>query len=101
MAQRYSGEVRVRIVYVDAEAGYDARVSWPGGRERVKVGTPAVLTRAVDSPEAYDAAARAAIAFAGDAGDYADRGGPDRGVHDGIVVSRRTPTHAAHKETTP
>lgn len=92
MAQRYSGQVRVSIVYVDAEAGYDARVSWPGGRERVKVGTPAaVATHAVDSPLAYDAAARAAIAFAGDAGDYADHGGAGSGVHDGITVSRKAP----------
>lgn len=90
MATRYSGQVRVRLVYVDARSGYDARVSWPDGRERVKVGEPKTLTHAVDSPAAYDAAARAAIAFAGNAGNYADHGGPDSGVHDGIVVSRKS-----------
>lgn len=90
MAQRYSGQVRVRVVYVDATAKYDARVSWLDGRERVMVGTPSMLMHAVDSPEAYDAAARSAIAFAGNAGDYADHGGPDSGVHDGIVVSRKS-----------
>lgn len=76
MAKRYSGQVTVRIIYRDAtwkDVGhYDAVVSWPGGHERVSVGEPRILTHAVDSPEAYDGAARAAISFSRCDGDVAE-----------------------------
>ena len=66
MAIRYSGDVRVRILYSDARSAYLANVSWPGGRTLIVVGEPSVLTHAVDSSVAYDAAARAAVVFAED-----------------------------------
>jgi len=76
MAKRYSGEVEVSIIWNDNEEQYAAKVTAPGPRDQfVMVGAPAVLEVAVDSPEGYDSAARAAIAFADNEdeviGDYA------------------------------
>lgn len=69
MAVRYSGSLRITLVYVDAESQYRATLAWTEGpgrsrRKTVRVGPPRVLSRAVDSPQAYDEAAAAAISFA-------------------------------------
>jgi hypothetical protein len=72
---RYSGEIRIRVTYLDV-AYPDTRARLGNGRYRcflrgpggmtttVIVGAPAYLSRAVDSPEAFDDAAHAAISFA-------------------------------------
>lgn len=78
-ARRWSGELRIRVRYDDRGVSdrflngrYHCSVSRPAtkGAEvyRVIVGAPAFLTHAVDSPEAFDAAAHAALSFASDAG---------------------------------
>ena len=69
--QRYSGQLRIRITYIDDSVngieGYRCCVVRPDGKQvRVTVGSPRVLTHSVDSPEAFDSAAHAAIAFADD-----------------------------------
>jgi hypothetical protein len=83
MATRYSGKVTVDVRWVESigRSRYRAGVSWPGGRSVQFVGLPGVLTKAVDSPQAYDEAASAAISFASDEGKdvgdytaYTDRG---------------------------
>lgn len=68
---RYSGRLRIRVTYVDPKAGdmhngqYRCTVAVPGLKHyRVWVGAPAYLEHAVDSPEAFDGAAHAAISFA-------------------------------------
>ena len=76
---RYSMGVRVRITYIDFDAGnrynMDGNIRFPNGSYRcflrcgvhtatIIVGAPAFLSQAVDSPEAFDAAAIAAINFA-------------------------------------
>jgi hypothetical protein len=72
---RYSGKIRIRITYIDAPQGgtcgyyrcFLRAVGFHQGEGRtIQVGAPAHLTNAVDSPEAFDDAARAAIAFAQD-----------------------------------
>lgn len=77
---RYCGEIKIRLTYRDASP---ARPSAPNGfyvcvlrtesgrKTTVVVGAPAYLSHAVDSPEAFDEAARAALAFAVD--DKGDR----------------------------
>src|ERR1019366_1773323 len=77
---RYSGQIRIRITYIDFDAGnrynMDGSIRFPNGSYRcflrsdtgfttiVIVGAPAFLSQAVDSPEAFDEVARAAISFA-------------------------------------
>lgn len=98
-ALRYSGDVRVRVTYFDPKSGdvfsdgtprhpngsYCCRIVTPGVRGlRVFVGAPAHLEHAVDSPEAFDCAARAALAFADEelGGDLASHCEfDDAGVH--------------------
>lgn len=73
---RYSGKLKIRLAWDDREDRYSCKISGPDRTssrdgfntsvEYVTVGAPAVLTKAVDSPEAYDDAARAAIAFLND-----------------------------------
>lgn len=87
MAKRSSGCVNVSIVWVDRTSQYRAVVSSPEGREVVLVGAPRVMARGVDHPDAYDAAARAAISFAGDAHvNHAAWGG---NPNSGLKISRR------------
>lgn len=79
MATRYSGDLTITLTYRDPHAelfdmypngDYRATISWPsrarGGKHRrtIYVGAPKYLRQAVDSPEAYDSAAHAAISFA-------------------------------------
>jgi hypothetical protein len=74
MARRWSGNLSIHIKFVDRDNQYKATVCRiaPNRAERdcqvMWVGPPAHLTRAVDSPAAYDDAARAAIAFLDDEG---------------------------------
>ena len=89
MARRSSGHVNIDIKYIDSRDQYRAVVSiCRGRREVVYVGPPKALKIPVDSPKAYDAAARAAISFADkiDALAHAqyDRSGSD------IEISRRS-----------
>ncbi len=66
--KRYSGEIVIRITYIetyDPNGMYRCFLKGPNGQtETVFVGAPAFLSEAVDSPEAFDSAAEAAIAFA-------------------------------------
>ena len=75
---RYSGDVCIRVTYHDARRDdvfadgtprnpngfYRCFLRSEGDTATIIVGTPAYLTHAVDSPEAFSDAARAAIAFA-------------------------------------
>lgn len=64
---RYSGGLTIRLKYVDAANRYEAVVSAKGSGERpfkTSIGVPPASTLAVDSPEAFDHAAHAAISFA-------------------------------------
>jgi hypothetical protein len=78
-AIRYSGQIKIRVTYLEPYAAGDAcppgRSTQPNGEYRcflrvggwkaiIHVNPPAVLSHGVDSPEAFDEAARAAIAFA-------------------------------------
>lgn len=91
-AVRYSGRVRLRITYQEPRqrdvyadgtlrhpnGSYRCVVSSPAGVGAIEVGAPEWLPGAVDSSEAFDGAAEAALAFAGeDVGEFAafdDRG---------------------------
>lgn len=82
---RWSGEIRIRITYLEKATGKimpDGRIATmgtPNGkyrcylittenkvpeRETIIVGAPTFLSHAVDSPRAFDEAAKAALAFA-------------------------------------
>lgn len=91
--KRYSGNITVTITYVDAKDKYKATVSAGEQRGTVYVGPPRHLTRSVDSPEAFDDAARAAISFAGDEG--LDIQGADWGGGTSVVIHRKKPSHKA------
>lgn len=81
---RYSGEIRIRITYLEpwgagtpAPAGrsthrngeYRCFLNVVGGSNAVyHVGTPDVLSLAVDAPAAFDAVAHAALSFANEDG---------------------------------
>lgn len=79
MALRFSGNIRIRITYKDAKPGdravngsYRCTLAKLDGarvvdRTLVVVNAPASLSHAVDSSMAYDATAKAALAFAPDA----------------------------------
>lgn len=79
MARRYSGTLALNLTRNARDDGYDVTiaVSKRGARARSlcrqHVGDPQVLTIAVDSSEAYDAAARAALALAADSEPDIDR----------------------------
>lgn len=71
---RFVGDASVRLTYLDRAPGFsDLRGGYRcavrahnGERRTIIVGEPRVIERSVDSPEAFDDAARAAIAFAED-----------------------------------
>ena len=77
MALRYSGSLTIRVVWND-RGFYDASVSrkgrnlWSG-----TVGAPRSLRVAVDSPDAYDDAASAALSFASHEGADVDDAGAE------------------------
>jgi len=72
MARRYCGQITIYLVCNDTD--YSVRVVGPGGAAHVQVGFPAVLTKAVDSPDAFDEAAHAALSFIQDDQERARRG---------------------------
>lgn len=92
MAMRYSGQVTVSIRFDDRNDQYVASVQSPGGRETVHVPWK-WSTKGVDTPEAYDDAARAAISFAErtKAGDYATYDESGTSAHVGRMKSRAWP----------
>ncbi len=64
MAKRYCGRLVIQLSYRDKAQDYWCTVSRAGERVgSVDVGAPAHLAVAVDSPEAYDNAAHAALSF--------------------------------------
>ncbi|MBL8605131.1 MAG: hypothetical protein JNK72_24590 [Myxococcales bacterium] len=90
MAQRFSGS----LTCSDRSSQYKATISRKAGQKTESVWsgyvrTPAILTHAVDAPEAYDDAARAALSFAdnegADIGAYADY------TDGGWLISRARP----------
>ena len=66
MAKRYSGDVVVSVTWSDSRDAYKATVSAHGEKWSGWVGAPRAMRIAVDSPQAYDDAAHAAISFACD-----------------------------------
>lgn len=79
--RRFSGDVKIELSFNDRTNQYKAKLCpvrplWKGKAqtrcETVLVGLPkGRLERAVDSPRAYDQAARAALSFSKEAQDYA------------------------------
>jgi hypothetical protein len=68
---RYSGEIRIRVTYLDplwsGNGSYRCYLRGPGGMATtVIVNAPAFPAHALDAPEAFDDAARAAISCAND-----------------------------------
>jgi hypothetical protein len=67
MAKRYSGTVTISIRYVDNESAYRCYLTSPLTFRRqgyaVSIREPASLNVPVDSSEAYDAVAHAALSF--------------------------------------
>ena len=94
MATRYSGNVVVRLAYSDRDGKYVGAVKWPGRRTNMIVGHPAHLTMSVDSPEAYDQAAHAAIAFVDNELGYMRRDNFSPDYTDSGYAIRRTPPSA-------
>lgn len=91
MAVRYSGDVKITLKYRERENDYRATLTWPSGRggyhrHTVHVGVPAHITKAVDSPDAYDEAAHAALSFAND--EWSLIGELSAMAEDGWLVSR-------------
>lgn len=67
MAKRFCGHGFVTIKFEDRSNTYRCTVDdGEGGQGRVSVGLSGRLDKAVDSPEAYDEVAGAAISFACD-----------------------------------
>ena len=85
MATRYSGSLKINVIYHDKHGAYRASISRKGKNLWGGWVNPAHASRlAVDSPEAYDAIARSALSFAesdgagvGDYADVAHGGGPE------------------------
>lgn len=68
--RRFSGDLKLELSFNDRSNAYQVRIcptkKGEGSCERVKVGAPKHITRAVDSALSYDKAAHAAISFASD-----------------------------------
>jgi hypothetical protein len=93
-ATRYSGDIKISIVYSDEEQEYACRLEADGERtEYTTVGEPKILEHAVDSPEALDTAAHAALSFAlDDQRDIMDKAAStDSGWHVGRTEADRWP----------
>ena len=91
MAKRYSGRLVVSVSFDDRRDSYKASVSeyghtvWSG-----RINAPRSGGGAVDSPLAYDGAARAALSFASnEAVDISGASWTDRGVHVGRSLATR------------
>jgi hypothetical protein len=93
-AKRYSGSISIRVTYLDYphtgrfNGEYRCFLRANNARCTIYVGVPASTLLPVDSPEAFDSAARAAIGFAdhefGDWGDWAEVS-----ASVGYVITRR------------
>lgn len=68
--RRFSGDLKLELSFNDRSDAYQVRIcptkKGEGACERIKVGAPKHITRAVDSAMSYDKAAHAAISFASD-----------------------------------
>ena len=77
--RRFSGNVKIELSYNDRTNQYRARLCPTRVRaarcETVYVKPPARLERAVDSPRAFDQAARAALSFSKEAQEHAAHSG--------------------------
>lgn len=78
---RYSGELIVSLVLRGERYRCTVTHGIEGERYTCTVGTPHVLTQAIDSPDAFDEAARAAISFAADEVGMEGAALTDAGVH--------------------
>ena len=91
MAVRYTGSLVIRVVwndrYYNASVSRKGRSLWFG-----VVGAPKSSRIASDSPDAYDAAAHAALSFAHDEG--APVGNYGDWTNHGWAISRKPPTRA-------
>lgn len=87
MASRYSGNLKISVKVNRANTGHDVNVSRAGALVyRCTVTQPPADKIALDASEAYDAAAKAALAFAENDGvDVSDAMTDDVG----FVVSRQ------------
>jgi hypothetical protein len=85
---RYCGGIRISIVLTDRDE-YVCLVSDDDDEVRVVVNSPKVITLALDSEEAFDDTARAALAFAIDERDnsFEDCDADDSG----FVITREDP----------
>lgn len=106
MATRYSGDVKVSVLYRD-QGDYRAVVSAPGEKPEVVFVRPAAsgFGRGVayDSPEAYDEIARSAISLANrpfdDRAEFGDSGLVVRRTQGGAFVGTRRRTGTPRKKT--
>jgi len=86
MAVRYSGNLTIRLTVNDRSDGWRVNIAECGANVyRGTVGQPHSARVAIDAPEEYDAAARAALAFAEH--DGMDMSGADVG-DSGFLVYR-------------
>lgn len=77
MAKRYSGDVSMRVTYRDVNDDYKVTMSSGGKRHTEYIFGPAQRSKliAVDSAQAYDEAAHAALSFSSFGNpEYTDRG---------------------------
>lgn len=111
---RWSGEIRIRITYFETPVQGKYRCYLTTTESRVTQSTtiilmgPSILVRPVDSPEAFDEAARAALAFACDDkgeregnGDAIDWGAYAAFDDSGYFVSRSAPKVVSEEVNTP
>lgn len=110
---RYSGNISIRVTYLEpwgagtpAPVGRSTRINGEyrcflrhpcGARATVHVGAPDALRHAVDSPLAFDDAAKASMSFAAHDDDFDWWGSASHDV-DGVVISRTTGRARAVRE---
>jgi hypothetical protein len=69
MARRTCGAIRIHVTYIDACGAWRVHLSEAGRHLSTQwVSPPPYSPESVDSPQAYDAAAHAALSFAADDG---------------------------------
>lgn len=90
-AQRISGNLRIRVSYHDREGAYLCSVATLDGKQRtvLTVLPPAVLRHAVDSPEAFDETAHAALSFASEVHDWIECNADYAPDGSGWAISRK------------
>jgi len=74
--RRYSGNVEIKMRYRPLMGGYECELHFPNPKENpsvyVNVGEPSCIEYAIDSKEALDATARAALSFGADDNRFCD-----------------------------